>query len=226
LCCLALVISVAMLPLEAGWALSAAGALALALYLSAPRALRDVRRLALAWGTVFVLMVPLAVAGDFSGALLRGARAMVCVTLALGFAATLAAHQLGDALRALGAPRGLADTVAMLLRQLGEILTAGHQLVLARRLRQATGLNGMLGVVPALLLHSVQRAQQLELAMSLRHHGTAPLARDARLGWRDAPLLGAALVVAAALHQLAAWQQAGGVPVVAWLGTIGDPVAP
>lgn len=210
LSCVVLVGATALLPLDAHASLAVAGFLATALYAlaSAPSsrgagARGTTRRLLLAYAAVLASVVPMAFANPLDTTLLRVARAAVCVTFAVAFAALLPRSELGAALVALGAPRGMADTVATLLRQLGALVHVGERLVLARSLRRATGVAAMVGVLPSLLLCGVRRAERVELAMKLRGSASGVTNRQARLRPRDAWLLAVVATIAVSLHAFA-----------------------
>ena len=201
LSCLTLVTATALLPLEAHASLALA-ALFAAVFCFVTRG-GHARRLLFAYGAVLVTVTPIALAGPLDGALLRVARAAVCITFAVAFAASLPRSELGSALIALGTPRGIADTVSTLLRQLGELARVGDRLVLARQLRRATGVASMVGVLPSLLLCSVRRAECVELAMNLRGSASAGAGKGARLRLHDAWLLGAVTLLVASFYTLA-----------------------
>lgn len=145
-------------------------------------------------------LVPLLLAGRGDHALWLAGRALACVTIAVAVSASFDLAELGPALSALGLPHALAEIVSSAVRQLGSTVRDGQRLLLARRLRGATGALPSTELFTTLLVRAALGAERVALARSLRG-GSTP-GSSARLGRRDVPLLIGALFVALALHGL------------------------
>ncbi len=167
LCCIALVIGIATCPLSGAGTLASAilfGAAAIAI---APAPRPFLRRLAYASLVVVALVGPFYFSVGASAALARGGRALLASATALCFAATLKPTELGPAMRGIGVPAKLSSIISVMMRQLTQLGEEGRRLLLARKLRGATGMIGP-DVLASLLVRSSRRAEKLELALTLR----------------------------------------------------------
>jgi energy-coupling factor transporter transmembrane protein EcfT len=164
-----------------------------------PRARWLAARIAVASLGVVGLALPFVFAGDAGRALALAARAFFCVWVALALASSIALAELPGAMRALGAPVSLAATVYALFWQMENVTAEGRRLVLARRLRGATGGFGP-DVLALLFVRTARRAERVDLALRLRGATARSLAPRAQLGLRDLPVVAIALALAIALH--------------------------
>jgi energy-coupling factor transporter transmembrane protein EcfT len=146
------------------------------------------------------LLVPLLFAGQRATAAQLGARGCLTLTVALAFASTFSVGELAGALSALGVPRPLCAVTSSMLRQLGAVRAQGRSLLLARRLRGATGSAFGADVLAALFERTAERAERAELAARLRGHELVSARRRARIRISDAPLLICVAALALSLH--------------------------
>ena len=199
-----LVAAIATTPVGSTRALAISAFLVLAtLVASQPRLGVLARRALPAALLIAALVLPLVLSGQTAQALGLGARAALAVTVALAVFASVTLEELPGALRALAVPRALCAVVETMLRQLGSVEDEGRRIVLARKLRGARGWGVGPEVLSALLVRTSARAERVELAMRLRGYSPDAARQQARLGWRDAPLLAAVVLAALALHVVA-----------------------
>jgi energy-coupling factor transporter transmembrane protein EcfT len=201
---LLLVASSATAPLAAP-ALAAAFATALVVLLAAqPPASRFLRPLAGALLAIAALLVPLVLAGRGADAAWLAARSLATAVIALGCASSLSLAELGGALAALGLPAALASVIVTMLRQLAAVHAQAKNLLLARKLRGAAGIELGGEMLATLFARTAERAERAELAARLRGHELLSARRRAGFTLRDVPLVLVALVVAAAPHVVGA----------------------
>jgi energy-coupling factor transporter transmembrane protein EcfT len=149
---------------------------------------------------IAALIFPLLAVGRHADAGTLGARALLTLLSAIGFAHSLKPDELGAALNALRIPPALANVVVTLLRQLEVIRAEARTIGLARRLRGARGV-ALGGDAFAMLLIRVNaRAERVELAQRLRGFGARSAA--GRLEARDLAALALAVGFGLSLHFL------------------------
>ena len=171
---------------------------ALAALVFRPPARRLAVALAAASSVVVAAVLPIAINAGPAAALWLGARSLICAGSAVAVLGGLASRDLESALSALGVPALLAGTVGTLLRQLGSIVAEGKRLVLARRLRGASGFGPE--ALAQLLLRSHVHAERVALAASLRGYDlrvTQALGSRGAWGRRETLLVAVAALAAA-----------------------------
>jgi energy-coupling factor transporter transmembrane protein EcfT len=146
---------------------------------------------------VTALTIPFVLAGRPDRAAEVGVRAGLALTITLASASRLELRELPVALVSLRVPRELASTLHALLWQLEHVADEGRRLLLARRLRGATGVIGP-EVLSALFARTTLRAERVELAVALR--GSDPLGERRALSRLDLGITAVACVLAWALH--------------------------
>jgi energy-coupling factor transporter transmembrane protein EcfT len=200
---LSIVVGIATAPRQVTSSLVASAALALGLVaLARPAPAAFARRAALGALAIAAICLPIAWT-DLDRAVWLGGRAAAALVAALALASTIAEAELGPALSALGAPRGVSAVVASLLRQTGSIAAEGRRLALARSLRGATGIGASTEMFAALLARSAQRAERVELALRLRGYDERVRRPGVRLALGDVPAIAAAVLAAVAVHWVA-----------------------
>lgn len=200
LCSILVVGGVALTPAHASAAAAAGVLVALTLLVTRPTAKALLLRGLPALLAIAALVVPLLLAGRFHDASAIALRAGLSTLAALAFASTIAAGELGAALRALGVPLALSATIETMLRQLSTLESEGRRIAFALRLRGARGSTLTTHVCAALLVRSAARAERVGLAMRLRGYDVRHAAQRARLRSRDLPALTAATLAITALQ--------------------------
>lgn len=156
-------------------------------------------RLSLALGVIVGLVAPFLLSGDIDNATRLGLRALGAATIALLFTSDLSSSALAGALRTLWAPVAFVEVLEGLALQLDSLRNLAGRIVLARRLRGASGLRDSVTILPELLVRSAERAERLDLARRLRGYDVKRRARMTALDLL-APLLSAS--AALSLHVL------------------------
>jgi hypothetical protein len=151
---------------------------------------------------IAALIVPLFAAGRHADAGALGARALLALLSAIGFAHSLRPEELGSALYALRVPPALANVVVTLLRQLDVIRAEARALGLSRRLRGARGVALGGDAFAVLLIRVAARAERVELAQRLRGFGAPAAAAAPGLTARDFAALLLAACLGFSLHVL------------------------
>jgi len=146
---------------------------------------------------VTALAIPFLLAGQPERAANVGVRAALALTVTLALASRLELRELPATLVSLRVPRELASTLHALLWQLEHVANEGRRLLLARRLRGATGVIGP-EVLSSLFARTTLRAERVELAVALR--GGDPLGERRALSWVDVIAAAIALALGWALH--------------------------
>jgi energy-coupling factor transporter transmembrane protein EcfT len=194
-----LVIGVATLPIDSrARALGVAALLLLVVGLARPSPRRLVKRLLAAGLAIFAVVVPLLFAIEPIRALSIVYRSLVAAAIAIAAGSTLEIAELPRALRALGVPQLVASTIFALVWQIGAIADEARRLLLARRLRGASGIGP--GVMTTLLVRTRLRADRVELALELRGATTANATSAARLNGLDALAIASTVVLVLGLH--------------------------
>lgn len=200
---LVIAVGIATAPRQVTSSLVASAAIALGLIAMArPEPAAFARKAAMGALAISAIAFPIAWS-DLERALWLGGRAAAALLAALALASTIPPAELGPALSALGAPRGVSAVVASLLRQTGSIAAEGRRLALARSLRGATGIGASTEMLAALLARSASRAERVELALRLRGYDERVRRAGVRLALGDAPAIVAALSAAIAVHWVA-----------------------
>ena len=178
------------------------GVAALAVALGRPRPILVGLALLPLAGALGATLAPQVAAAQGDRAVRTAVRAVLAVVTAVSVLGSFGRHELPGALRGLGAPAALAGVVAAILQQARIVADEASRLLLARRLRGASG--GLLGpdLLAALLRRATSRAERVELGMRLR--GWAGVARGPGPGARDALLVAAAAGLVALVQGAAA----------------------
>lgn len=131
--------------------------------------LRRVQR-RLLWVTLggLSVLVPFVLGGDATRAATLALRVSSAALAAVATSLMLPGQELALALTSLRAPRVLASVMTHALGQLGEVVDETERIVLARRLRGATGVQANAELVTTLLVRSADRAVRRGLAAELR----------------------------------------------------------
>lgn len=164
-------------------------------------------RLLLPVGLVAALAVlPLAWTGDAALAGRLALRALASTMAVVAVLSGIPRGELGGALSSLGIPEALAGAVSASLRQIGVLGDEGRRLLLARRLRGAIHARDGALLLGAWLARTAERAERVELSMSLRGHSILRSRVDAGpRAWDLAPISLAGLAGAAAHFAHRTW---------------------
>lgn len=162
------------------------------------------RRLLLATPMLAALLLPLAAGGAAERAGLTAGRALAALTCAMSMFSLVHERELSGALRGLGLPAALGAVLSAMLRQASQVRREGRRLVLARRLRGASGGWVSARVLAALLDRTRQRADRVDLALRLRGADQGQQ-RPQPPKRADVPLLLMSALVAALPHLAARW---------------------
>src|SRR5262249_12537789 len=119
---------------------------------------------------------------------------------AVAIAGSVPAHELAPALAALSVPRAVATVLGAALRQTSVLGEEGRRLVLARKLRGATGHVQGARVVGTLFTRAAARAERIDLAARLRGCSPARSLTRSRLTRVDAVPVAIAAVTAVSIH--------------------------
>jgi energy-coupling factor transporter transmembrane protein EcfT len=196
---IALVVGIATLPVDSlRRALLILSIVAISIAVARPRARWLVGRASATSVAIFAVTIPLLLAAEPARALAIGFRALAAALVALAIASTLSIAQVPRALRALGMPQILASTIYAMVWQLEHVSDEARRLLLARRLRGATGIGP--GVMTSLLVRTRLRADRVSLAMELRGATAESATPTTRFTPRDAVVVVLALFAVFGLH--------------------------
>jgi len=195
---LLLSISIALLPeIRGGLGFAIAGLVIACALLCRPNLRRLSVRLSLALAVILGLVAPFVVIGDWASAARLGLRALGAATIALLFTSDLSSSALAGALRTLRAPVALVEVIEGLALQLDSLRNVAARIVLARKLRGASGLRGSVTILPELLVRSAERAERVDLARRLRGYDAK---RRSEMTAADLPCVVLAALAAVSLH--------------------------